>query len=177
MNDRQAIVAEIESSVSAEVDRAIQILNALLEGTPEVEVVPADDSVESVTELLENATPEPPPKAAPRSRKTGTKKTSPEATGKSSQPQAFDAKRLKRKFKGKSLREAIVQVMQQDSAQIYTSDDLMAALYDQFDEAEISRARKTLGATLMHSVRAGTVERIGEKPSHYKLGQAAGVSA
>ncbi len=84
MNDRPAIGAEIESLVRAEVDRAIQILDALLEGTPEVEVAPADDSVESVTDLLEDATPEPPTKAAPRSRKTGTKKTRSEANGKSS---------------------------------------------------------------------------------------------
>ncbi len=166
MNDRETIVSGIESSVGAEVDQAIQTLNALLKEAPKVEVAPVKDSVESVTELLDQAATETPTQP---SRKTGTKKAKTEAKEKSSQPQAFVAKQLKRKFKGIGLSDAIVQVMQQDSARIYASDDLIAALYDKFDEADLPRARKTLGATLMHAIRAGKVEKVQDKPPHYKL--------
>ncbi len=161
--DRDAIVSEIEASVSADIDRTLQTLNALLSESPEVETVPADEIVEAVTELLEHAD-------QPAPRKTGTKKTNPDAKAQSKSAQAFDAKQLKRKFKGMGLLDAIVQVMQQDATKIYTIDDLIAGVYDKFDEAEMPRARKTLGATLMHANRAGTVNRVGEKPSRYKLG-------
>ncbi|MEP0920059.1 hypothetical protein NC981_24985 [Leptolyngbya sp. DQ-M1] len=179
MSDRSKIVSDIESSVKAEVDRAIQTLNALLNEAP-VEVVPADGIVEAVTELLEH----PPTETATKSlrarsrepkatRKTGTKKVKPEPKEQS----AFDATQLKRKFKGKKPIDAIVQILQQDSEQIHTIDDLIAELYGKFDEAEMSRARKTLGATLMHATRAGTIERVGDKPSRFKLGQPAVVPA
>ncbi|MGG6270383.1 hypothetical protein ACQ4M3_36030 [Leptolyngbya sp. AN03gr2] len=168
INDRQKIVSEIQASVSAEVDRTLKTLNALLSESPEVEAVSADDIVDAVSELLEHAST--PTSSASRSRKTGTKKAQSEAQSTSTSTSAFDAKQLKHKFKGSSLIDAIVQVMQQDAAKIYTIDDLIAGVYDQFDEAEMPRARKTLGATLMHANRAGTVKRIGEKPSRYQLG-------
>jgi len=170
MNDRQKIVTEIEASARAEIDRTLQTLNALLSEPPEVETVPADEIVDAVTELLEHAE-APSAQPASRTRKTGTKQAKPEAKEQSKAAQAFDAKQLKRKFKGSSLIDAIVQTMQQDSAKIYTIDDLIAGVYDKFDEAEMPRARKILGATLMHANRAGTVERVSEKPSRYKLGK------
>jgi hypothetical protein len=179
MSDRSKIVSDIESSVRAEVDQAIQTLNALLNEAP-VEVIPADEIVEAVTELLDHTATETATKS-PRTRsrepkvtrKTGTKKVKPEPKEQS----AFDATQLKRKFKGMKLIDAIVQILQQNSDQIYEIDDLIAELYGKFDEAEMSRARKTLGATLMHATRAGTVERAGDKPSRFKLGQSAAVPA
>ncbi|GAP99701.1 hypothetical protein [Leptolyngbya sp. NIES-2104] len=171
-SDREEIVSEIESSVSAEVDRTLQTLNALLDESPEVEVVPADDIVEAVTERLDDTKPE-----LSRSRKTGTKKAKPEAKAPSTTSTGFDAKQLKRKFNGAGLSDAIVQVLQQDPTQEYETDALIAALYNQFDQAEMPKARKTLGATLMHQRRAGLVEKIGDKSPRYKLGQAAAVSA
>ncbi|BAU15702.1 hypothetical protein LEP3755_62670 (plasmid) [Leptolyngbya sp. NIES-3755] len=170
INDRQKIVTEIEASARAELDRTLQTLNALLTESPEVETVPADEIVEAVTELLEHAE-DSSAQPAFQSRKTGTKKAKSEAKEQSKSSAAFDAKRLKRKFKGSSLIDAIVQTMQQDATKIYTIDDLIAGVYDKFDEAEMPRARKTLGATLMHANRAGTVERVSEKPSRYKLGK------
>ncbi|MBD1843517.1 hypothetical protein H6F89_08930 [Cyanobacteria bacterium FACHB-63] len=179
MNDRAKIVSDIESSVSAEVNQAIQTLNALLKEAP-VEVIPADEIVEAVTELLDHAATKTATKSLQtRSRelkathKTGTKKAKTEPKEQS----AFDATQLKRKFKGMKLIDAILQILQQNSDQIYTIDDLIAELYGNFAEAEMSRARKTLGATLMHATRAGTVERVGDKPSRFKLGQPAAVSA
>ncbi|MCU0549559.1 MAG: exportin family protein [Leptolyngbya sp. Prado105] len=179
INDHAKIVSDIEASVSAKLDQTLKTLNALLNEAP-VEVVPADEIVEAVSELLEQA--EPPVKSPqirePKAtRKTGTKKANPEVKETSNSAQAFDAKQLKRKFKGKSLIEAIVQILQQDAEQVYTIDDLIAGLYDKFDEAEMPRARKTLGATLMHATRAGTVERVGDKPSRFKLGQPAALPA
>ncbi|BAU15173.1 hypothetical protein LEP3755_57300 [Leptolyngbya sp. NIES-3755] len=167
IHDRQKIVSEIQASISAEVDRTLQTLNALLSESPEVEAVSTDDIVEAVSELLEHAD-ETSTQPASRSRKTGTKKAKPDPQEQSTS--AFDAKQLKRKFKDSSLIDAIVQVMQQDAAKIYTIDDLIAGVYDKFDDAEMPRARKTLGATLMHANRAGTVKRVGEKPSRYQLG-------
>lgn len=179
MNDRDKIVSDIKASVSAELDQTLQTLNALLSEAP-VEVVPADEIVEAVSELLEQAEPStksPRTREPKATRKTGTEKAKPEVKEISNSAQAFDAKQLKRKFKGKSLSEAIVQILQQDAEQIYTIDNLIAGLYDKFDEAEMPRARKTLGATLMHTTRAGTTERVGDKPSRFKLGQPAALSA
>lgn len=181
VNDREEIVSDIESSVSAEVNRTLQTLNALLNESPEVKVVPTDEIVEAVTELLDDTKLS---TKLSRSRKTGTKEAKPEAKAPSTTLPAFDAKQLKRKFKGAGLSdantawsEACVQVLQQDPTQDYETDALIAALYDKFDQAEMPRARKTLGATLMHQRRAGVVEKIGDKSPRYKLGQAAAVSA
>jgi hypothetical protein len=171
MGDREKIVAEIESSVTAEVDQTIQALNALLNEVP-IEVAPTDEIVEAVTEILDHSPTETETKM-PRSRKTGTKRVKLEPKEQS----AFDATQLKRKFKGKKPIDAIVQLLQQDPEQIHTIDDLITDLYGKFDEAEMSRARKTLGATLMHATRAGTVERVGDKPSRFKLGQSAAIPA
>lgn len=160
-------------------DQAIQTLNALLKEEP-VEAVPADEIVEAVTELLDQPATETATKSLrtrsrePKAtRKTATKKAKTEPKEQS----AFDATQLKRKFKDKKLIDAILQILQQNSDQIYTIDDLIAELYGKFDEAEMSRARKTLGATLMHANRAGTVERVGDKPSRFKLGQPAAIPA
>jgi hypothetical protein len=170
VNDRSKIVSEIESSVSAQVDRTLQTLNALLDVPVKVEVPAVDDIVESVSEILEQATDEVPTHSAPRFRKTGTKSAAkPKGKGKTSQPKAFDARQLKGSFNGKSLSDAILEVMQQDAVRVYTTEEFIAALYDPFDEADLSKARRTLGATLMHLVRAGKVEKVQDKPPHYKL--------
>jgi hypothetical protein len=170
VNDRSKIVHEIESSVSAQVDRTLQTLNALLDVPAKVEVPAVDDIVESVSDILEHATTEVPTQSAPRPRKTGTKSTAkPKGKGKTSQPQAFDAKHLKGSFNGKSLRDAILEVMQQDAARVYATDELIVALYDPFEEADLPRARRTLGATFMHLIRGGKVEKVQDKPPHYKF--------
>ena len=144
VNDREKIVSEVKSSVSAEVDRVIQTLNALLGELPAVEAA---------------------------------KQAKPEAKEQSKLSQGFDAKQLKHKFKDMNLSAAIVQILQQDPTREYETDALIAALYDSVDQAEMPRARKTLGATLMHQRRAGVVEKIGDKSPRYKLGQAAAVTA
>jgi hypothetical protein len=170
VNDRSKIVSEIESSVSAQVDRTLQTLNALLDAPAKVEVPTVDDIVESVSEILEQATAEVLTHSASRSRKTGTKiAAKPKAKEETGQLKAFDAKQLKNSFSGKSLGDAILEVMQQDAARVYTTDEFIAALYNPFDEADLSKARKTLGATLMHLIRGGKVEKVQDKPPHYKL--------
>lgn len=169
VNNRQTIVTEIEAAISKELDRTLQTLNALLNETPEVETVPADEIVESVTDLLEQET-EVPLRSASHSRKTGTRKATSKATEQLKSSKVFE---LKRKFKGSSVLDAIIQVMQQDAAKTYEIDDLIAEIYGKVDEAERPRARKSLGATLMHANLAGTIQRVGQKPSRYKLGQVA----
>ncbi|GAP99861.1 hypothetical protein [Leptolyngbya sp. NIES-2104] len=103
-------------------------------------------------------------RASQTSRKTGAKKAKlKEPAAEPTAVKAFDAKQLTRKFKGMNSSEAMLQAMQEDPGQIYTGDDLINALYDEFDATEIPRARKTLDATLMHATRAGTVKRVGDK--------------
>lgn len=157
INDREKIVA----LVSAEVDQTIQHLTALLEEAEAATIAtaPAPELPDAVEiESLRTV------------RKTGKKATTPEAKAMSNQMSAFDAKQLKRNFKDISVSDAIVQTMQQNPSKIYAMDDLIAALYDKIDEADSSRVRKTLGAVLMHAVRAGKIDKVQDKPSRYKLG-------
>ncbi len=170
VNDRSKIVSEIESSISAQVDLTLQALNALLNAPARVEVPAVDDIVESVSEILEHTTAEVPTYSTSRSRKTGTKSAvKPTAKEKTSQPKAFDARHLKGSFSGKSLGEAVLEVMHHDASRVYTTDEFIAVLYDPFDQADLSKARRTLGATLMHLIRGGKVEKVQDKPPHYKL--------
>ena len=168
LSDRQKIV----SLVSAKVDETIQHLNVLLEDATIV-TAPVPE-----LELSEQAESDATLNPAPTPRKAGAKKASkPQAKAKPTQAPSFDAKQLKRKFKGIGVSDAIVQIMQQDASQIYAADDLIAALYDNFDDADLSKARKTLGAVLMHTVRAGKIEKVQDKPSRYKLGEPVAISA
>lgn len=173
MNDRSKIVSELEAAIGAEVDQVIATLNVLLHKSL-IEAVSAADPVEVVTEPFNRAETFTKPS---RTRKTGTKKSKPEVKETSNLSPVFDAKQLKRKFKGMDLSVAIVQVLQQNPTREYETDALIAALYDEFDPAQMPKARKTIGATLMHQRRAGVVEKIGDKSPRYKLGQESTVSA
>ncbi|MGG6267094.1 hypothetical protein ACQ4M3_13085 [Leptolyngbya sp. AN03gr2] len=165
MSDRDRIMSEMMSLISAEVDQTIQTLNALLNGSSEVNVAVLEPSESAIAQLddVASSTQQKTP------RRTGTKKTN--AKDKERLPVlAFNAKQLKSNFKGLGVVEAVVQLMQQNSEQVYELDDLITALYEKFDESDLSKARKTLGVTLMHAARKGTIDQVGKKPSRYKLG-------
>jgi len=167
MNHRAEIVAEIEASVSAEVDHTIQMLNALLEKAPSASTGSLANPVTDLSEQVASEMPNLPTSASHQiaSKSAATSK----ATRTPVQPKAFNAKRLKKSFKGMNLSDSILKVMQQDAAQVYATDELISALYDPFDATEMPRARKTLGATLMHMIRSGKATKVQDTPPHYKL--------
>jgi hypothetical protein len=192
LSDRQTITA----LVTAEVDQAIEFLTALIGNKPapatttatakasKPHSTPSPPAVQAEAELTPKRRSE--TKATPRPSEpqivesdadlTQAKKQS-QPRGKLRQSPLFDATQLKRQFKGMSASHAIAQILREDSAQVYGIDDLIAALYEEFDQAEIPRARKSVAMVLMHGVRSGKFEKVQDAPAQYRLGEAAAVSA
>ena len=187
LNDLQTITA----LVTAEVDQAISYLDALLSNKPIANTTanaaaskphsaPSPPAVQVKAELTPKRRPE--TKAAPKPAEpqivesnadlTQEKKRS-QPRGKLRQVPPFDPAQLKRQFKGMSASAAIAQILREDSAQSYGIDDLIAALYGEFDQAEIPRARKSVAMVLMHGARVGKFEKVQDTPSRYRLGEVA----
>jgi hypothetical protein len=192
IQERQTIV----ETVTAEIDRTIQRLDALL-GTE-----PASTESTLTESAPIEATPTESNGAAPvkgkrgrgrgkRAAKTSTPVRSTSASpeieptpddsedaepapspkkGRQRRPKPFDAKAMRRDFKGMTPTNAVIQVMAQaDPEQAFTPDDLLDILYEEFDDADLSRARKSVAAILFHGSRNGVFEKVQNSPAQYQL--------
>lgn len=83
--------------------------------------------------------------------------------------QLFDAKQLKADFGEMSPTDALLHVMLQSPNQSFSTDEMIQELYDEFDEADLQRARKSVAGVFSRGMRFGKLEKIQEHPSRYRL--------
>lgn len=167
VNDREAIVA----SVTAEVDRLIQHLDVLL-GSADATTSTPTNSKKTTSKAASKA----PSEVVSEAPKQKTERAKPKAK-RSKTTKAFDAKKLKSTFKKMSPSDAVAQILSQSPDQSFETDQLIASLYEPFDEAEMGRARKSVSAVLLHGLRAGKFEKVQENPAQYKFKASSGVAA
>lgn len=153
LNEQNEIVQAISQQAEAEIDRLLGYINSLLEA-----------SQPSSTQSSQSA-PESEPKASPArsDNKSGAKS---KASSQSSQA-AFDAAILKAKFKGSKPIDAIVQILA-DEKHPLSIDDLINQLYDSFDQADISKARRSVAITTKHAERRGLVRKAQDNPPQFE---------
>ena len=153
-NDRATIIEAAVQQATKAIDLALQQLNSLLgdESTsnghesylPELEAVVQSkaSSDQSVTKSK---------------GKRGQQKTKP-----------FDGKVLKPEFDGLSPIDAMVQVIQQSPEQSFDAEAVIRAVYDEFDEAELPKAKRSVKITLVLGVKKGLLEKVQDHPPLFK---------
>jgi hypothetical protein len=173
INERDAIV----QAVTAEIDRTLQNLNALLDIEP-----PHSDSSQASSVPVSR-------KGRPKGQKKSTV-TNSSALSSSVVParqkdasdqkpsrgrtkrkaQVFDAKALKREFKGMAALQAMVRVMAiAPLDQTFSTDDMIQGVYGTFENMELSHARKSVAGVLARGVRQGLLEKVQNTPARFKL--------
>jgi len=144
LSEQETIAETVTKEAEAEIDRVLSYINSLLGETTESEPVSKP--------------------AAKSEPKTTTKAKS--APSKSSSKNAFDAGKLKSKFKGAKPMDAILQVLAAEKSAL-SIDDLINQLYDEFDPAEISKARRSVAITTKHAERRGLLKKVQDNPSRF----------
>lgn len=165
VKERETIVA----SVTAELDRLIHQLDILL-GQESVEVASPKSSTRKASSTTKAEALAIAEEEAPAPEPTNKRmKPKAKAQVKARKGKSFDAKQIKRSFKGMTTNEAIVQIMEQAPGKKFETDELIEALYEPFDVSEMGRARKSVSAVLLHGLRAGKFEKVEENPARYQL--------
>ncbi|MBD1845903.1 hypothetical protein H6F89_21325 [Cyanobacteria bacterium FACHB-63] len=146
LNEQDEIVQAISKQAEAEIDRLLGYINSLL-----------GDSQPSAPQGSQTA-PASQPKASVSKPKVASTKSA---------QSPFDATTLKAKFKGVKPMDAIVQVLA-DEKHPLSIDDLINQLYDGFDQADISKARRSVAITTKHAERRGLVRKIQDNPPQFQ---------
>lgn len=185
-NEREAIVQAAIDQATADIDRSLAHINALL-GEQQVAANSngAVSSIEANVEasLVETATPSATPKAdkqpksasentapTPKSRKTAKQPTKGKAAKAKPAAQSTSASRqLKREFQDMTPAEAIEQVLVQSPDRAFTSEDLIEAIYGSLDDASLRRTRQSVALTLSHGRRRGVYLKVQDDPAQFKV--------
>ena len=83
-------------------------------------------------------------------------------------PKEFDPKKLRSEYKGRSLQDAVAQVLEQEPDRPFSVDDVIVQVYGEFSGNELTKARKSLGRGLSNGVREGLWTRSQERPPLYQ---------
>jgi hypothetical protein len=159
LSEREALIQAAQSEAEAELDRTLQYINQLLG---------VSTSSEPSSPQVSQSSPSPAKgkgkgKGKAASAPAETKKT---GSGKSSS-KSFDASALKADFKSLKPMEAIVQILG-DSKEPLSIDDLIAQLYEPFDQSEMSKARMSVAITTKHAERRGLLRKVQDNPSRFQ---------
>ncbi|MGG6268158.1 hypothetical protein ACQ4M3_41690 [Leptolyngbya sp. AN03gr2] len=150
LSEQETIAETVTKEAEAEIDRVLNYINSLLGETTESEPVS-----------------KPAAKSEPKTTEPKTTAKAKSAAPKSSSKTAFDAGKLKAKFKGTKPMDAILQVLADEKSAL-SIDDLINQLYDEFDPAEISKARRSVAITTKHAERRGLLKKVQDNPSRFE---------
>ncbi|MBW4540610.1 MAG: hypothetical protein KME43_15890 [Myxacorys chilensis ATA2-1-KO14] len=192
--ERSRLVHERETiieSVTAEINRLIQHIDALLgsEGTAEVNgtvdtAVPTADAAVPTADAAVPAKGTRKGKAKSTTSGAGSPAKSQESAPSSDEVAApddgqqkrkrrksksFDAEDLNSEFKGLTAIDAMIQVMREAGEQAFSTDEMIQQVYGEFEESEMPRARKSVAGVLARGARFNTFDKVQEKPARYKL--------
>jgi hypothetical protein len=173
--DRDNIIA----SVTAEIDRLIQHIDSLLgQAAPAVSIEASQPETSRPVAAKSNGSRKGKAKVASSATKAKAKIS--EAAieekpkkGKRKKQKLFDAKQLKAAFNDMTPTDALLHVMLQTPDQSFSTEEMIQELYDDFDEADLPRARKSVAGVFSRGMRFGKLEKIQEHPSRYRLVESA----
>ena len=152
-NDRETIIQTAVEQATAAIDLALQHLNSLL----------GDES-------MSNSHGNYLPSEAVMQPEASTSQLVTQPKGKRGQQKAkpFDGKVLKPEFEGLAPIDAMVQVIQQSPGQSFDAETVIRAVYDEFDEAELLKAKRSVKITLVLGVKKGLLEKVQDHPPLFK---------
>ena len=153
-NDRETIIQTAVQQATAAIDLALQNLNSLL-GDELMSSGRGDYLADAETEVQSKAS---------------TTQSVTKSKGKRGQQKAkqFDGKVIKPEFAGLSPIDAMVQVIQQSPEQAFDAETVIRAVYDDFDEAELPKAKRSVKITLVLGVKKGLLEKVQDHPPLFK---------
>ncbi|MCY7321993.1 MAG: hypothetical protein LH660_09410 [Phormidesmis sp. CAN_BIN36] len=153
-NDRETIIQTAVEQATAAIDLALQHLNSLL-------------GDESISNSHENQLPD---LEAEMQSEVSTSQSVTKSKGKRGQQKAkpFDGKVLRPEFEELSPIDAMVQVIQQSPGRSFDAEAVIRAVYDEFDEAELPKAKRSVKITLVLGVKKGLLEKVQDHPPLFK---------
>jgi hypothetical protein len=160
-SDREAIIQSAVQQATVAIDRTLQQLDSLL-GEPE--------NNGSSNHLLDSEPQSDSPKAPSKQTSTPKDQSSTKSNGKGRQATVnrFNGKVLKPEFAHLSPIEAMVQVINQSPEQTFGAEEIIRAVYDEFDPADLPSAKRSVKITLVGGAKKGLLERVQENPPLFK---------
>jgi hypothetical protein len=81
---------------------------------------------------------------------------------------AFSVQALKPEFEGMEAIDAIVKVVKASPKKVFTTEDILDAVYPPIPEGEVTNARKSVGVVLSWATRRGAVVRVQKNPATFQ---------
>jgi hypothetical protein len=181
--ERDRLVKQAISQVEDEFESAIANLNSLLDGSSSSskKAAAAAPKVATATRGRKAAagTGKRGPKAAaaPKAPKATAAKSGrgiAKAKGKkaggaaAASSGAFSVQALKPEFEGMEAIDAIVKVVKASPKKVFTTEDILDAVYPPIPEGEVTNARKSVGVVLSWATRRGAVVRVQKNPATFQ---------
>jgi hypothetical protein len=163
LSERDSLIQAAQSEAEAELDQTLQYIEQLLDASGAS--APSPPAVASKASASPAKTPASPAKGKGKGKAKAAPAEPQKAKGRKSS-KSFDASVLKSEFKSMKAMEAIVQVLS-SAKEPMSIDDLIARIYDPFDEAEMSKARMSVAITTKHAERRGLLKKVQDNPSRF----------
>jgi hypothetical protein len=193
--ERSAIVQAALDQATADIDRSLDYINALLDGfvasstnrasNGSYQATSNEVDVESETEdaspqrrvsrkqaaAFSNQKVDKPASTSLRNKSNIKVKSATESKGKarSQSDKPFEAPKLKREFKDLTPAKAMEQVMRAAPEQIFTTDEMIQVLFGSLDDSVLPRTRQSVALMFSHGLRRQDYIKVQENPAQYKL--------
>jgi hypothetical protein len=80
----------------------------------------------------------------------------------------FNVQALKSEFDGLTAIDAIVKVVKAAPKKVFTTEDILDAVYPPIPDSEVTNARKSVGVVLSWATRRGAVVRVQKNPATFQ---------
>lgn len=182
INERDTIVQAAINQATAEIDRSLDCIDALL-GVPtahenngstqaklvEQESAPSPKQSTQRKVAAQKAKPSSPtPKQKDTQPSKQASKSEPAAKSKPAAQETASLKDLKREFKDLTPAQAIERVIMQSPKQVFTTEDVIRAIYGTLDQAAMPKARQSVALMLSHGKRRGDYIKVQEEPAQFQ---------
>jgi hypothetical protein len=179
--DRAAIIQTAIEQATAQIDKTLQHLDTLLGDAPalsESQAPEQNGNGKSLPDLETSLESVPSIEPIAQESSATSAKAIPKAKGRPSQNKgksrgqqkstSFDSKVLRPEFEGHSPISAMAQMMGQSPDRSFSVEEVISALYPDFDPAETSKATRSVHITLALGAKKGLLEKVQENPSRFK---------
>lgn len=176
-NERDAIIQVAVEQATAEIDRALDYIDALLnapqtgeiqngslqpEPTPKNNVAPAAKQPQkkaAAQKVAATAKQSSSPSESPAKGKAAKSKSASETT---------ETKALKSEFQNLTPAQAIEKVITKAPEQAFTTDEIIQSIYSPLEESAMPRVRQSVALMLSHGKRKGIYVKVQDDPAKFR---------
>jgi hypothetical protein len=167
---RDRLVKQAIAKVETEFETTIASLNALLDGSSRNAKKPTAATT-AIAKVETGGIATKGRKAAGSNQKPAVKPvrgTTTKAKSKLKAGGTFNVQTLKAEFSNMTANDAIIKVINASPKKVFTTEDILAAVYPPISEGDVPNARKSIGVVLSWATRRGNVVRVQKTPATFQ---------